>query len=348
LRLSEFDFDLPPELIAQKPLPRRDDSRLLVVSAGDGPPIHHRIRDLPDLLRPGDLLVVNNSRVFPARLTGQTQSGAAVEILLLRPIDGCWEVLARPARKLGPGRRLVFGDGLLTAQVKSISARGKRIVELECKGDFFEVVDRIGATPLPPYIKREGIDREGVDRQRYQTIYSKERGSIAAPTAGLHFTPELLEALEARDIGRAELTLHVGYGTFQPIRTVTVEEHRMDSEVFTIPEATAEAIERTRAGGGRIVAVGTTTVRSLESAVDESGSVPPGRRVTDLFIYPGFRFGVVDVMLTNFHLPKSSLFLLVSAFGGVTRLRRAYEEAIRERYRFYSYGDCMLISREES
>jgi S-adenosylmethionine:tRNA ribosyltransferase-isomerase len=347
LRLSDFDFNLPTELIAQEPLPRRDDSRLLLVSP-DERPIHHRARDLPDLLRPGDLLVVNNSKVFPARLAGKTESGASVEVLLLRPVEtDCWEVLARPARRLIAGRTVIFGDGLLTAVIKSVSSRGQRIVEFQNREEFFEVVDQIGVTPLPPYIKREGIDREGEDRQRYQTVYSKERGSIAAPTAGLHFTPDLLETLEDRGIGRAELTLHVGYGTFQPIRTDVVEEHRMEMEICTIPETTAEAIERVRVEGGRIAAVGTTTVRSLESAADESGKVRSGRRETNLFIYPGFQFRVVDVMLTNFHLPKSSLFLLVSAFGGTGRLRRAYEEAIRERYRFYSYGDCMLISRAE-
>ena len=311
------------------------------------PPTAGRV-SFPILLRSGDLLVVNNSKVFPARLTGQTQSGASVELLLLRPVEtDCWEVLARPARKLTAGRKVIFRDGLLTAEIKAVASQGKRVVEFTSREDFFEAVERIGVTPLPPYIKREGIDREGEDRQRYQTVYSKERGSIAAPTAGLHFTPELLEALEARGVGRAELTLHVGYGTFQPVRTDEVEKHRMESEIYTIPETTAEAIERVRAEGGRIVAVGTTTVRSLESAADESGKVQSGRRETNLFIYPGFRFRVVDALLTNFHLPKSSLFLLVSAFGGTTCLRRAYEEAIRERYRFYSYGDCMLVSRAE-
>jgi len=347
LRLSDFDFDLPPELIAQEPLPRRDDSRLLLVHPGDERPAHYRARDLPDLLWPGDLLLVNNTRVFPARLTGRTESGASVEMLLLRPIEaaGCWEVLARPARKLVPGRMAIFGEGLLRAEIRSSSSHGKRVVEFTSQGDFYEAVDQIGVTPLPPYIKRGGSGRDEIDRDRYQTVYSKERGSIAAPTAGLHFTPELLEALEARGVGRAELTLHVGYGTFQPVRTDEVEEHRMESEVCTIPEATVRAIEKARAGGGRIVAVGTTTVRSLESAVDESGNVQPGRRETNLFIYPGFRFRVTDILLTNFHLPKSSLFLLVSAFGGRACLGRAYEEAIRERYRFYSYGDCMLIFR---
>jgi S-adenosylmethionine:tRNA ribosyltransferase-isomerase len=349
LRLSDFDFDLPPELIAQEPLPRRDDSRLLLVHPDDEHPTHHRAHDLPELLRPGDLLVVNNSKVFPARLTGKTESGASVEVLLLRPLEaGHWEVLARPARRLTVGRKVVFGDGLLTAEIKSVSSGGKRVVELESRVDFFEAVEQIGITPLPPYIKRDGAEREGQDRQSYQTVYSKERGSIAAPTAGLHFTPELLEALEARGVHRAELTLHVGYGTFQPVRTDEVEEHQMESEKFTIPETTAGAIERVRSEGGRIVAVGTTTVRSLESAADASGKVQHGRRETNLFVYPGFRFRVVDVMLTNFHLPKSSLFLLVSAFGGTKRLRRAYEEAIRERYRFYSYGDCMLIFHAES
>jgi S-adenosylmethionine:tRNA ribosyltransferase-isomerase len=237
---------------------------------------------------------------------------------------------------------------LLRGEVISCGEYGKRIVELQCDGDFFETVEQIGQTPLPPYIKRMGATLEEKDRQRYQTVYAKDRGSVAAPTAGLHFTPEVLDELEERNVEVAEVTLHVGYGTFQPIRTDVVEEHKMESERFTIPLETVQALEETRARGGRVVAVGTTAVRTLESAADDKGIVSPGSEDTDLFIYPGHRFKVVDVLLTNFHLPKSSLFLLVSAFGGKDVMRRAYREAIRQRYRFYSYGDCMLISPQVS
>ena len=324
-------------------MPRRDSSRLLRVPALS----HYEFRELPQLLNPGDLLVVNNSRVFPARLFGKTGRGTSVELLLLRPLaSGHWEVLARPAKRLDKGTTLELGGGLLQAKVIGCFGYGKRTVEFSFEGDFFEKVEKIGQTPLPPYIKRAGMKLEGRDRERYQTVYARERGSVAAPTAGLHFTPEVLGVLGERGIDVAEVTLHVGYGTFQPIRTESVEEHQMESERFTIPEKTFQALERTRAQGGAVIAVGTTAVRTLESAGDERGLVRAGSSETDLFIYPGYRFKVVDGLLTNFHLPKSSLFLLVSAFGGREVMRRAYQEAIRERYRFYSYGDCMLISPE--
>lgn len=299
---------------------------------------------MPQLLNPGDLLVVNNSRVFPARLLGKTHTGAAVELLLLRPLgSNHWEVLARPAKRLDEGTVVELGGGVLQGRVTGRGEYGKRILELSSESDFFGTVEEIGHTPLPPYIKREGCGLEGADRQRYQTVYARERGSIAAPTAGLHFTSKVLAALKERGIGFAEVTLHVGYGTFQPIRTDSVEEHQMESEWFSIPKETVQALEATRARGGRVVAVGTTAVRTLESATDEKGDVRPGGDETDLFIYPGYRFRVVDALLTNFHLPKSSLFLLVSAFGGIGVMKRAYQEAVRERYRFYSFGDCMLI-----
>jgi S-adenosylmethionine:tRNA ribosyltransferase-isomerase len=347
MRLSDFDFDLPPELIAQEPLPERDGSRLLSVDTRTGTLTHRWVRDLPELLHSGDLLVANDSRVFPARVVGVTENGASVELLLLGPApkdEKRWEVLARPAKKLRVGTKAVFGDGLLHAVVVESADYGRKIVELDCEGDIFEVLDRVGQTPLPPYIRREGGDLETRDRERYQTVYARERGSVAAPTAGLHFTPELLQTLERRGVDFAPLTLHVGYGTFQPIRTEAVEDHRMDAEWYEIPATTASRIEDARAGGRRVVAVGTTTVRTLESSVDRAGPLRPGRGVTRLFIYPGFRFQIVDALLTNFHLPRSSLFLLVSAFGGTELMRRAYEEAIRERYRFYSYGDCMFIA----
>jgi S-adenosylmethionine:tRNA ribosyltransferase-isomerase len=327
-------------LIAQEPLPERDSSRLLRVPGLS----HHEFRDLPRLLNPGDLLVVNNSRVFPARLFGKTGRGASVELLLLRPLElGHWEVLARPARRLDRGTRIELGGGSIHAKVIGCLGYGKRTVAFFSEGDFFEMIEKNGQTPLPPYIQRAGTELEARDRERYQTVYARERGSVAAPTAGLHFTPRVLRVLSERGVGVAEVTLHVGYGTFQPMRTDSVEEHQMDSERFTIPTETVQALERTRARGGKVIAVGTTTVRTLESAADERGAVTAGSSETDLFIYPGFRFRVVDALLTNFHLPKSSLFLLVSAFGGKDVMRGAYQEAIRERYRFYSYGDCMLI-----
>ncbi len=305
---------------------------------------HHLVSDLPELLRSGDLLVANNSRVFPARLKGKIASGASVELLLLRRLSkNRWEALARPAKRLRNRTEAVFGDGLLRARVVGILENGKRVVELASENDVDAVVDRIGQTPLPPYIKRESGGLDPSDRERYQTVYAHHRGSVAAPTAGLHFSRELLRLLTDRGIEFAELTLHVGYGTFQPIRSEKVEAHQMEAEIYDIPEKTIEAIYKTRARRGRVVAVGTTTVRALESAAEERAGVRAGSGSTNLFIYPGFSFQVVDALLTNFHLPKSSLFLLVSAFAGTDRVRRAYREAIRERYRFYSYGDCMLL-----
>ncbi len=346
LRLSDFDFELPPELIAQSPLPERDGSRLAHVDPETGALTHRQVSDLPELLRPGDLLVTNNSRVFPARLMGKTNSGATVQILLLRSAGGnLWEVLARPARKLPMEGSVVFGEGILKALVVGMSEGGRRTVELSWKGDLYEVLDRIGRTPLPPYIKRGTDDLEAGDRERYQTIYAREKGSIAAPTAGLHITRRLLRSLKDRGIDLAELTLHVGYGTFQPIRTEEVGKHRMELERYWLSAETVRAIERARARGSRVVAVGTTTVRALEAAAEGPGGLRPGSGETDLFVYPGFQFQVVDSLLTNFHLPRSSLLLLVSAFAGTDVVRRAYREAIGERYRFYSYGDCMLLSR---
>jgi len=293
--------------------------------------------------------VVNNTRVFPAKLGGRTESGAVVELLLVRPESANrWEVLARPARRLRLGTVLHFGGGELRARVTRVGELGKRTVELLHEGDLEPILERLGRTPLPPYIRREpsGLGkgrREREDRERYQTVYARERGSVAAPTAGLHFTRGILDELKSRRIEVVELTLHVGYGTFQPIRTETVEEHRMEAERYTIPPEASASIERARARGGRVVAVGTTTVRALESAALEQGNVRAGSGVTELFIYPGFRFRVADALLTNFHLPRSSLLMLVSALGGVEAVQRAYREAVRERYRFYSYGDCMLV-----
>ena len=305
---------------------------------------HSRILKLPSILRPADLLVINNTRVFPAKLLGRTESGGLVELLLLQPDESdVWQVLARPAKKLRVGTRLVFGKGELRAIVSGVLELGKRSIELVYDGDLYEVLDRVGESPLPPYINRQRGETNEKDRERYQTVYARARGSVAAPTAGLHFTLELLRALANRDIATAELTLHVGYGTFQPIREETIEDHRMEREHYSIPEKTVTAVETARARGGRVVAVGTTTVRALESAALSSGEVKAGSANTELFITPGFQFSVVDGLMTNFHLPKSSLLLLVSAFGGVESVRRAYREAVKERYRFYSYGDCMLL-----
>jgi len=291
---------------------------------------------------------VNNTRVFPAKLEGRVPSGGTVEMLLIETArENEWEVLARPAKKLRVGAVVRFGEGELEARVTRVGELGKRTVELIYQGDLEPILDRLGRTPLPPYIKREsslgegGRDRE--DRQRYQTVYARERGSVAAPTAGLHFTRAVLDELKKRQIDVAEITLHVGYGTFQPIRVDTVEEHHMQAERYAIPADVAASIERVHARGGRVVAVGTTTVRALESAAFGPGRARAGAGVTQLFIYPGFRFQIVDALLTNFHLPQSSLLMLVSALAGVEPVLRAYREAVRERYRFYSYGDCMLV-----
>ncbi len=290
------------------------------------------------------MLVLNNTRVFPAKLHGWTESGGLVELLLLqRDESNVWRVLARPAKKLRVGTRIVFGKGELRAIVADLLELGQRSIELFYEGDLYDVLDRVGQTPLPPYIKRRSAELGERDRERYQTVYARQRGSVAAPTAGLHFTPNILRSLANRDIATAQLTLHVGYGTFQPIREEAIEDHRMEHERYSVPEETVAAVDAARSRGGRVVAVGTTTVRALESATLASGELKAGPAKTELFITPGFQFRVVDGLLTNFHLPKSSLLLLVSAFGGVEPVRRAYRKAVQERYRFYSYGDCMLL-----
>ncbi|MFP3938903.1 MAG: tRNA preQ1(34) S-adenosylmethionine ribosyltransferase-isomerase QueA [Thermoanaerobaculia bacterium] len=347
----DFDYHLPDERIAQEPAPR-GESRLLVLDAPPGPGRHRRVRDLPELLRPGDLLVVNDTRVIPARLFGRRlleggRLGGRVELLLVEPIgpEGTetWEVLARPGRKARPGTRLRF-DGGLEAEVLGRIGDGRYRVRFSEPAEPH--LARLGHVPLPPYIKRP--DRPE-DRERYQTVYAERPGAIAAPTAGLHFTPELLERIETRGMRRARVTLHVGIGTFKPVTAELVHEHAMDEERYRVPEETAAAIRETRRRGGRVVAVGTTVVRTLEAAARRegvpAGEVASGAGRTDLFIYPGFRFRVVDVLLTNFHLPRSSLLMLVSAFAGRERVLATYEEAIREEYRFYSYGDAMLAER---
>jgi S-adenosylmethionine:tRNA ribosyltransferase-isomerase len=343
LHISDFDYDLPPALIAQEPLARRDASRLLVLDRESGALRHHVFRDLPGLLRPGDLLVVNRSRVLPARLLGTRAGGGEAEVLLLRDLGGdVWEALVRPGRRLRVGARVHVDDAL---QVEVLGgpaiADGRRQVRLVARsGDAAREVERLGHVPLPPYIRRE--DRPG-DRVRYQTVYAKERGSVAAPTAGLHFTPELLDGLQPRGIERAEVVLHVGPGTFRPVQVEDVRHHTVPAEPYVVPEETTSAIARTRARGGRVVAVGTTTTRVLETAADDHGRVTAGEGETSLVIVPGYRFRAVDALVTNFHLPRSSLLLLVCAFAGRERTLEAYAEAVRQGYRFYSYGDAMLV-----
>jgi S-adenosylmethionine:tRNA ribosyltransferase-isomerase len=341
--ISQFDYELPPELIAQEPLPERDASRLLVLDRGMGGTAHHAFRDLPELLAPGDLLVANRSRVIPARLLGRRARGGEAEILLVRDHgQGRWEAMVRPGRHLRPGQRVTIDDDLsVVVESEALGADGRRRVRLLSKRrDVDGALERCGHTPLPPYIQRPDL---AADRERYQTVYARERGSVAAPTAGLHFTDSLLAKLAERGIEREEVVLHVGPGTFQPVRAARVEEHRVAPEPYVLPPGTAAAVERTRARGGRVVAVGTTTVRVLESAARPDGTVAAGEGETGLVIVPGHRFRVVDALLTNFHLPRSSLLLLVAAFAGREAVLRAYAEAVRQRYRFYSYGDAMII-----
>ncbi|HEX3559404.1 MAG TPA: tRNA preQ1(34) S-adenosylmethionine ribosyltransferase-isomerase QueA [Pyrinomonadaceae bacterium] len=349
--ISDFDYELPEELIAQHPLARRDASRMLVVSREEGAWRDCSFSEFPSELRAGDALVVNNTRVFPARLAGRREpTGGRVELLLVRRREDVgahiWEALARPARRLDAGARLAFGDGRLRAEVLSATDDGVgRVVRFDSEGDFDALVEEFGQMPLPPYIKREGFDlaARAEDRERYQTVYAASRGAIAAPTAGLHFTPHVLESSRARGVRVAALTLHVGYGTFAPVRAEELASHRVAPERFEIGEEAAEAINSTRAGGGRVVAVGTTTVRALESAAVEKGFVRAGRGETGLTITPGYQFRAVDALLTNFHLPRSSLLVLVSAFAGRELVLAAYRHAVAARYRFYSYGDCMFI-----
>jgi S-adenosylmethionine:tRNA ribosyltransferase-isomerase len=346
--VSDFDFALPPELIAQEPPAVRGTSRLLVLERQTGAITHHRIDALPALLRPGDLLVVNNTRVFPARLLGhRVPSGGRVECLLVAragdPEEGRWEALMHPGQKLKPGARVVFGDTpAIQGEVLAQRFFGRRIVRLwtDDPRGIEAAIEAIGHVPLPPYIHRPDLAQ---DRERYQTVYAHERGSVAAPTAGLHFTEAILRELAARGIERAEITLHVGYGTFQPVRVAQVEAHHMEAERYEIGEPAADAVNRALDEGRRVIAVGTTTTRTLEGvAARHGGRLIAGRGETDLFIYPGFRFQVLSGLLTNFHLPRSSLLMLVSAFAGRERTLAAYHRAIDLKYRFYSYGDAML------
>nr|WP_300861897.1 tRNA preQ1(34) S-adenosylmethionine ribosyltransferase-isomerase QueA [uncultured Acetatifactor sp.] len=337
---SDYYFELPQELIAQDPLEERTSSRLLVLDKRTGAVSHHGFREIGEFLRPGDCLVLNDTKVIPARLLGEREgTGAHVELLLLKRRSGdVWETLVRPGKKCRPGTRLTFGDGLLKAEILDTVEEGNRLVRFDYEGIFEEVLDRLGEMPLPPY-----ITHKLQDRNRYQTVYAKHEGSAAAPTAGLHFTKELLGRLEGKGIGIAYVTLHVGLGTFRPVKEENVLEHHMHTEHYQVSREAADTINRTKAQGGRIVCVGTTSCRTLESAAGEDGLVRPCSGDTDIFIYPGYRFRVLDALITNFHLPESTLIMLVSALAGREHVLAAYEEAVRERYRFFSFGDAMLI-----
>lgn len=340
MKTSDFDYELPPELIAQTPLERRDASRLMTLNKVTGEIGHRYFYELPSLLHPGDCLVLNDSRVLPARLIGHRESGGAAEVLLLADKgDKTWECLVRPGRKLREGARVTFGDGALTAEVVQVLPDGNRLVKFGYDGIFLEVLERLGKMPLPPYIKEELQDRE-----RYQTVYSKEVGSAAAPTAGLHFTKELLQEVQNMGVKVCYVTLHVGLGTFRPVAEENLEEHDMHSEYCTISQETADVINETKQNGGRVVCVGTTSCRTLESWAGEDGTMKASSGWTNIYIYPGYRFKVMDALVTNFHLPQSTLIMLVSALAGREHVLAAYGEAVKERYRFFSFGDAMFIS----
>lgn len=343
MKRSDFYFDLPDELIAQTPLEQRDSSRLLVLNKRTGGIEHRHFFDLPEYLHEGDCLVMNDSRVLPARLLGSRSSGGSVELVLLRDLgDGKWECLSRPGRKTKPGTELSFGEGELKATVLEVAEGGNRIVQFHYEGIFLEVLERLGKMPLPPYIKAELQDSE-----RYQTVYSRETGSAAAPTAGLHFTKELLEMLEAKGVRLCYVTLHVGLGTFRPVKEEEIEDHPMHAEFCIIPEETAQIVNETKKAGGRVIAVGTTSCRTLESFAKEDGTLTAASGWTSIFIYPGYRFKCIDALITNFHLPESTLIMLVSALAGRETILHAYETAVKERYRFFSFGDAMFIHEGE-
>ena len=339
MKTHDFYYDLPEELIAQTPLQQRDASRLMVLSRSTGEITHKHFYDIIDYLNPGDCLVLNDSRVLPARLIGCRSTGGSVELVLLRDLgEGRWECLSRPGRKTKPGTELSFGGGELTATVESVAEGGNRIVKFHYEGIFLEVLERLGKMPLPPYIKEELQDAE-----RYQTVYSREVGSAAAPTAGLHFTRELLAQIEAMGVNVCYVTLHVGLGTFRPVKEDEIENHEMHSEFCIIPERTARIVTETKKAGNRVIAVGTTSCRTLESFAQEDGSLPVSSGWTNIFIYPGYQFKCIDALITNFHLPESTLIMLVSALAGREHVLNAYKCAVEERYRFFSFGDAMMI-----
>ena len=332
-------YELPERLIAQTPLERRDGSRLLVLDKTTGETEHRHFYDLPAFLRAGDCLVMNDSRVIPARLIGERPTGGAAEVMLLRQLEGDrWECLVRPGKKMRPGQMVLFGGGELIGRVEDVTAGGERIVRFEYEGIFLEILERLGRMPLPPYIKEQLADPD-----RYQTVYSVHPGSAAAPTAGLHFTNELLDKIRAMGVDTRFVTLHVGLGTFRPVKVDNVEDHEMHSEYCIVPPETAEAVNRTHAAGGRVIAVGTTSCRTLESFTGEDGLLRAEGGWTSIFIYPGYRFRCIDALITNFHLPGSTLMMLVSALAGREHIMEAYRQAIREEYRFFSFGDAMFI-----
>lgn len=340
MNLKDFYYELPPELIAQDPLENRSDSRLMVLDRTTGKVEHRVFSDILEYLNPGDCLVINDTKVIPARLMGtKAGTGAAIEVLLLkRKSDDSWECLVKPGKKARPGAVIEFGDGLLKGEITDVVDEGNRIIKFHYEGIFEEILDKLGQMPLPPY-----ITHALQDRNRYQTVYAKNEGSAAAPTAGLHFTQELLQKIRDRGVEVASVTLHVGLGTFRPVKVENVEEHHMHSEFFCIEQEEADKINRAKANGGRIISVGTTSCRTLESAAEDDGYIPAKSGNTEIFIYPGYKFKAIDCLITNFHLPESTLLMLVSALAGKDNVMNAYEEAVRKQYRFFSFGDAMLI-----
>ena len=341
MNIKEFYYDLPEELIAQDPLTDRSSSRLLTLDKNSGAFSHHVFRDIVDFLNPGDCLVINNTKVIPARLMGEKEgTGAGIEVLLLkRKENDVWETLVKPGKKARPGARISFGNGLLVGEVVDVVEEGNRLVKFEYEGIFEEILDQLGQMPLPPY-----ITHRLEDKNRYQTVYAKHNGSAAAPTAGLHFTPELLEVIKAKGVKVAEVTLHVGLGTFRPVKVENILEHHMHSEFYMVEEEQAAMINETKKNGGRVICVGTTSCRTIESATGEDGILRAGSGWTEIFIYPGYKFKILDALITNFHLPESTLLMLISALAGRDNVMAAYEEAVKERYRFFSFGDAMFIS----
>ena len=340
MKTSDFYYDLPEELIAQDPLENRSDSRLMVLDKETGAVSHHVFREIVDYLDPGDCLVINDTKVIPARLIGEREgTGAKIEVLLLKRKTGdVWETLVKPGRKAKPGTRIQFGGGLLVGEVMDIVDEGNRLIRFEFEGIFEEILDQLGQMPLPPYITHQLKDKD-----RYNTVYATHSGSAAAPTAGLHFTPELLKTIEEKGIDIARVTLHVGLGTFRPVKVDDVENHHMHSEFYMIDEEAAEKINRAKENGKRVICVGTTSCRTIESAADENGRLKSCSGWTEIFIYPGYQFKILDCLITNFHLPESTLIMLVSALAGKEHVLAAYEEAVKERYRFFSFGDAMFI-----